>query len=194
MTLIAMLAINTFAEYKTKSVFKDDYRCIAETAGGFNHKANGHALTKFIPDQVFFLTHISNIPKEAILSFLNNSKVSFENIDEDEAREIFEKVLLKQEVLFKDYIKENSGYFIREPDEDPKKWEIYFLNKCASVEMKGYRAISCYENDKEKTFNLDINTGRFTYSYSGSWQSEFKDGYYGDSSVFVFGKCKKYFR
>lgn len=180
-------------EYKTKSVFSADFKCVSEEKGGFNHNASGHNLTLFKGEEEFFLTHISNIPDEAILDL--NKMMKAETNDVKKLRAIFENRVLKQETIAETMITEESSYFIRKPEDDPKSWINYFWNGCSRYKsQQGTSSVNCYKSDSSKTFTLDLDTMRFTYSYAGSWHNKSKNGYYGDSSVFAFGTCKKYYR
>jgi len=191
-TLICTYSTNSIAEYKTKSVFSADYKCVSETKGGFNHEASGHKLTLFKGKEEFFLMHISNIPDEAILKI--NKMMKVKSNDVNHLREIHEGRVMKQEKYSESMVTEESSYFIREPDDDPKEGMTYFSSGCSSYKFENGSAINCYKSDNSKVFILDMDTMRFTYSYAGSWHNKVKDSYYGDSSMFAFGICKKYYR
>lgn len=182
-------------EYRTKSVFSADYKCTAEEAGGFNHTATGHKLALFKPDEEFFLIHISNIPDKAVFEMKSKEIVELLGSDESRVREEVERSYMKQEIYSEDLISEKSSYFIREPRDNPDKVTTYFPNHaCSAYKAKNEFDISCYESDSGKTFQFNSVTGRFSYSYSGSWHVKSENNYYGDSSIFVFGKCKEYYR
>ena len=71
--IIALYFIATPAvseDYQSNSLFKHDYKCVADEKGGFNHNATGHDFGKFIVDEEFFLVHISNIPDKVIPDML----------------------------------------------------------------------------------------------------------------------------
>ncbi len=189
LTLVCTCSTSAIAEYKTNSVFSDDYKCVSEENGGFNHSASGHSLTLFKGQVEFFLTHISNIPYEAIVDW--KQLLNIEANDESKIREIFEERRMRQETL-NIITTEESSYFIRQPEDDPKKGES-LLYGCSSFKAGQEAVITCYKSVGSKTFELDLETMRFTYSYAGSWHSKRKNGYDGDSSVFAFGTCKKYF-
>lgn len=194
LTLTCTCSTSAIAEYKTNSVFSDDYKCVSEEKGGFNHGASGHSLTLFKGQEEFFLTHISNIPYEALVDWNQLLEIKLLNInanDESKIREIFEERLMRQETL-NIITTEKSSYFIRQPEDDPKK-VLSLINGCSSFKAGQEAVITCYESVGSKTFELDLETMRFTYSYAGSWHSKIKKGYYGDASVFAFGTCKKYF-
>lgn len=189
-------------DYESNSVFKDDYRCVATEVGGYNHTAEGHEPSRFWPDDEFFLVHISNVPEQVLIRMLSKpAKELLESITEQGsdkrktlARSQFEKQIMKQKV-WDDMTVEEGSYFIREPSSDPKKPSTYFIgNNCESWKTASEALISCYVSDNGKTFQFDPVTGRFTYSYAGSWHEEVSDGYYGDSSSFAFGTCQKYYR
>jgi hypothetical protein len=102
---------------------------------------------------------------------------------------------MTQKVVLDAMIVEESSYFIREPGTDPKKGSTYINSGCTSykVNKDNYRSIRCYETEPSSSFSLDLETMRFTYSYEGTWNAKPENGYYGDSSVFAFGTCKKYY-
>lgn len=188
---------NVSAQYKSESIFSSDYKCVSEEKGGFNHDASGHKLTLFKGVEEFFLTHISNIPEQAILHFAGRVRGG-KNMTVGELREELElRIFEKQKTYGDDYVVEVGSYYIRKPEEDPKKIFAYSAGKSCKAgalrDMKEH-TISCYLIDSRKTFNFDVNTGRFTYSYAGTWDQPVKDGYHGDSAVFAFGTCKVYFR
>jgi len=190
--LIYICSTNVFAqEYKTKSIFSDDYKCVADEQGGFNHNAYGHDLVRFKDKAEFFLIHISNIPYEAIIDL--NTQMKVDSNDPSKLREEFENRIMKQEIIPETAIIEKSSYFIREPENDPKEMMIYVHNGCTSYKIQENGSIVCYEADNSKTFSINLKTMRFTYSYAGSWGGTQENGYYGDSSVFAFGTCKKYY-
>ncbi len=194
LTLTCTCSTSAIAEYKTNSVFSDDYKCVSEEKGGFNHGASGHSLNLFKGQEEFFLTHISNIPYEALVDWNQLLEIKLLNIkanDESKIREIFEERIMKQETL-NIITTEKHSYFIRQPEDDPKKFQS-LLNACSSFKAGQEAEITCYESDGSQTFKLNLETMRFTYSYAGSWHSKIKKGYYGDASVFAFGTCKKYF-
>ena len=190
--LIYIYSTNAFAEeYKTKSAFSGDYKCVSDEQGGFMHNAHGHALVHFKNKEEFFLTHISNIPYEVILDL--NTQMKVDSNDPNKLREVFESRMMKQEIIPETAIIEKSSYFIREPENDPKETGLYFRNGCTSYKIQKNKSIVCYEGSSYATFFLDLNTMHFTYSHAGSWNGEQRNGYYGDSSVFAFGTCKKYY-
>lgn len=196
-----MNSLSSFAgEYRTKSSFKADYRCISEIAGGFIHAKSGHELATFKPDEEFYLIHISNIPTKAIFQLKKRGYISSPKEDEDSIREAFEQHNLVRNNLLRLMVSEKSAYFIRTSGENPSNEMIYILNSCSASALTvkdgsmDSGSISCYEGDSRKTFNFNSNSGRFTYSYAGTWDSGQKDNYYGDSSYFIYGTCKEYYR
>ncbi|WP_157035519.1 hypothetical protein [Marinobacter psychrophilus] len=181
--------------YTTKSIFSADYKCTAQETGGFNHAETGHKLVLFKPDEEFFLIHISNIPQKAVFEMKSKEIVALLGNDEDRVREEVERSYMKQEIYSEDFVSEKSSYFIRESDDNPEKVSTYLSNhSCSAAKFKKDFDINCYEGDGGKTFQFNSKTGRFAYSYAGSWHSESENNYYGDSSIFVFGSCKEYYR
>lgn len=183
-------------EYRTKSVFSKSYRCVADEAGGFTHSASGHKLALFKPDEEFFLTHISNLPDKLILQLSGRKGGTLSGIDGVRAREEVERRLMKQETSSHvDLVSETGSYFIREPDVQPESL-MATLFACKATKVEEDSTITCYGDGLGlgKTFQFMPGTGRFTFSYSGSWHNKVKDNYYGDSSVFAFGSCKEYYR
>ena len=190
--IILTIATPAHAEkYTTKSIFHEDYKCSADTQGGFNHRAYGHKLVNHRPDNEFYLMHISNIPENAIFEMAPK-----DIINEDSARIWVENRHLKQKLLGGDLNVERSAYFIREPDYNPKDAVTYVGSGCkAWKDGIGRSLITCFENSGDKSFQFQPNTGRFVYAYLGSWHFESSiENYYGDSSSFTFGRCEKYYR
>lgn len=189
-------------DYQSKSVFNHDYKCVAEESGGYNHNATGHNLGRFKPDEEFFLVHISNIPENVISDMLtaataneiNKKKgLSSQEVEVLRRNELEKEFLDKQ--VFNSLTIEKGSYFIREPSNDPNDVITYLGgDHCTALKNNKYASINCHVGTFAKTFQFNLTTGRFTYSFSGTWNEEVKDGYYGDSSLFVFGTCKQYYR
>jgi len=203
--IIALYFIATSAlseDYQSKSIFKHDYKCVAEEKGGYNHNANGHNLGRFKPDEEFFLVHISNIPEKVILQMLEPTTAEAINQHKELSNQELE--FLKRNELEKEYLNqvlldfmtiEHSSYFIRQPSDDPNDYLTYIsCQGCSALKDDKHTSINCYTNYSGKTFQFNVTSGRFTYSYAGTWHEEVLDGYYGDSSSFVFGTCKQYYR
>ena len=150
--IIALYFIATSAlseDYQSKSIFKHDYKCVAEEKGGYNHNANGHNLGRFKPD-------------EELLDFMTI---------------------------------EHSSYFIRQPIDDPDDYLTYISGQgCSALKDDKHTSINCYTNYFGKTFQFNVTSGKFTYSYAGTWHEEVKDRYYVAPSTFAFGNCKQYYR
>jgi len=193
LSLASVLALKASAEYETKSVFSDDYKCTADEKGGFSHTSTEHELVLFQPNEEFLLMHISNIPKEAIMEMKSKSIIEALNNDEDLIREEVERSYMKQEI-YSGFTSEEGSYYIRVPDQDPKSVTTYMSSDCSILKSTENSSMSCYTNDDRKTFNFIFDTGRFSYSYSGSWDRIHENEYFGDSAVLAFGTCKKYFR
>ena len=200
LVLVATTPMMSHAEkYTTKSVFNADYKCSAEEAGGFNHRAAEHKLDLFKPEEEFFLVHISNIPQKAVFEMKSKEIVALLGGDEDRVRKEVESSYMKQESYVEGFMSEKSSYFIREPRDNPEKRTTYMARKSCSAwksdtEKEKDSLITCFESDGSKTFQFSPKTGRFTYSYSGSWHVESSKDYHGDSSIFVFGSCQEYYR
>lgn len=183
-------------EYRTKSVFSKSYRCVADESGGFTHSASGHKLTLFKTDEEFFLTHISNLPDKLVLQLSGRKGGTLSGIDGVRAREEVERRLMKQETMSGvDFVSETGSYFIREPSVEPESL-MATMYACKAIKAEDATIITCYGDGLGlgKTFQFMPGTGRFTFSYSGTWHNKVKDNYYGDSSSFAFGTCKEYYR
>lgn len=187
------LSSNVFSEYKTKSVFSDDYKCVSHEKGGFNHTKDGHVLTRFHGKEEFFITHITNIPDEAMRDAVSYYKI-FDHLsgkDLDTVREHYEMRFFPEPYDSR-FPLEKGSYSISTPEDNPRK-AVSYSNKCMAYKSDKGGSISCEYYFKD--FMLDLTTMRFTYVVSGSWHSpDLNNNYYGDSSVFAFGTCKKYFR
>lgn len=181
------------AEYKTKSVFDENYRCISAEDGGFNHTADGHKLAHFGDRSEFFITHISRIPTKA-LSILLPSDVAVSLAGhEDNLRKAVEARWMTQTKYTDKFIVEKGSFFIRTPEQDPLKLSSYMLHQCTAYKTSAGDSIACFVEDTRRSFVFDIKTKRFSYSYLGTWDQNVKDKYHGDSSVFAFGSCKRYY-
>jgi len=176
------------ADYKSKSVFSGNYKCVSTEDGGFNHTASGHQLVHFKERSEFFITHISRIPAKA-LSGLAMSAYG----NEDELRQKAEEKLLKQHKLGENGILEDGAFFIRTPDQDPLSPMTYLFSSCKAYTASNGDSISCYVGDQRTHFQFNMKTKRFVYAYLGTWDDPVKDAYYGDSSIFAFGTCKEYY-
>ncbi|MDO8827721.1 hypothetical protein [Methylophaga sp.] len=205
LAIIALYLLATPAlseDYQSNSLFKHDYKCVADEKGGFNHSATGHELGKFIVDEEFFLVHISNIPEKVIPDMLKVATAH--KINQKKGLSSQEVEVLRRNELEKDFLNkqvistltiEEGSYFFREPSEDPNDAITYLRgDHCDAVKNNNYASINCHIGDYAKTFQFNLATGRFTYSYAGTWNDEVEDGYYGDSSSFAFGTCEIYYR
>jgi len=185
--LVSSFSQNIYAEYETKSIFSESYKCTATKSGGFRHSGSGSNLVIFRPDEEYFLTHISNIPKEVIFKMIDKPIIDSLGNNEDRIREAVEKRYMKQINVGDEIVIEESSYFIRTQEENPKDRITYF-NACTRI--KG-SYISCYEGNTLTRFHFFVETGRFVYSYAGTWHSPSKQ--LVEDSSFIFGECKKYF-
>ncbi len=191
--LVCFCAVNPLianAEYRTKSVFDTDYKCAAAEEGGYNHTASGHKIGRYRPDTVFFLTHISNIRKETVLNIVGDAVAEHFNNDIAAMRAYVEDRYLEQEKFTDSLVAETGSFFIRKSSEDPA--HQWMLGECKAYLSDGEGTVTCIESDE--IFTLNMKTGRFSFAYLGSWHRENEADYYGDSSVFAFGKCEKYYR
>lgn len=178
-------------KWKTESQAKN-FKCVSQDKGGFLFRQDGnHELTRFTGNKEFYLTHISEIPDKAFsepTSLLRSGTVN-------ERKETFERVYFKDTSLdgIDDMISESGAFFIREPYENPKKFLTYFHGaSCQYFKHMQEESISCYKDKSSKTFNFNLSSGRFIYTYSGSWESP-SDKYAADSAVIAFGECKEYY-
>jgi len=187
--LMIVFSPTSMAEYKSKSVFSKDYKCVSESIGGFKGTANGHKLTRFKKQEEFFLTHISNLPEEAIM----NSSYAIPN-NVDRSRELFEKGIMTQEISARfSETAEYGSYAIRYPVLDPRMTNVYIFNRCGASYTEFGSSISCYKSHVRENLNFNMNTMRFTYSNTGNWH-QIKKGENPSSAYFIFGTCKEYYR
>lgn len=192
LVILTFISSPAFSEYQSNSVFSDNYKCISDTSGGFNHHKYGHRLTMFENIHEFDLIHISKIPKEALLQIKGVGVYNLKNIDE--IRSLFETRSMKQEAFSKDITIEKSSYFLIGLGGSSKKMTSYLGDGCTSTFNKKPVKIECvHSNASPSTFVLNLNTMRFTFSYSGSWhEPDLAHNYFGDSAIFAFGTCVKY--
>ncbi len=203
-TLSFLTASTICAAYETKSKFKADYKCISDVQGGYNHTQSGHKFVEFKQPEEYFLTHISNVPITAVNKYLTeNRNMSVENYSIDQSRKNFENSLLKVNDYSSGdsiYISETGSYFIREPSQDPNAVWIYTMHGSCDTTFYKFddgekRSMSCFSDNRVNSFQFNIDTGKFTFTYTGSWHEEQKDpNYFGDSAVIAMGMCRPYFR
>ena len=179
-------------KWKAKSPAKN-FKCLSQEKGGFFFKQNGnHKLTRFSGNYEFYLTHITEIPDEAF----SDSGQRLEGQSINDKKEDFEANYYKDDSFSLDEIiltHESGVFFIRKPNQNPKKYSSYYGNSCEYLSAtKGNEFISCYIGDYDKAFKFDLGSGRFTYSYIGSWHTP-GDEYAGDSAVIAFGECEEYY-
>lgn len=178
-------------KWKTESPARN-FKCTSQDTGGFLFQQDGnHTLTRFTGTEEFYLTHISEIPDKAFSgpeSFISGNTVN-------ENKEAFERYHFKDKrpAGVDDYISESGAFFIRKPGQNPKKFITYFFNSaCEYFKNKLVESISCFTDESSKTFNFNPSSGRFSYTYSGSWERP-RDEYPGDSAFIAFGECKEYY-
>ena len=74
---------------------------------------------------------------------------------------------------------ESGSYFIRQPIDDPDDYLTYISGQgCSALKDDKHTSINCYTNYFGKTFQFNVTSGKFTYSYAGTWHEEVKDRYY----------------
>jgi hypothetical protein len=201
--ILAGAAMGAIAEPRSPfSNFDESYKCSADEQGGYNHSRDGAELTRFKEPIELFLTHVRDIPIEAIRGYDNQLK----NEDEESARLLFESALVTTSEQF-GVVQEANSYFIREPNENPRESFQLRAKGCSTLYWNDthtksvYRSIMCYgsardganANHTNKLFELNLETGKFSYAYLGSWHGKVENDYYGDSSIFAFGTCKPYY-
>lgn len=194
--LAALITATLISEAQAENV---DYRCIASQTIGFNHTSNNHTPSEYKKDQEFFLTHISSTPIKAIQSFLNIGNPNELSKDESVLRAQFQAKILIHLADKQRSSTSDAVYFIRESSEDPNDPLKYFTDSVCerSVLHKPKNKepiINCHQESDYQLFEFSLATGKFTYSYLGTWHRSSTNDYFGDSSYFSFGECKEYYR
>lgn len=210
----ALLASNISVadEYETKSQYTKSYKCVVDEMGGYNHTATEHQLSRFKGEDVFYLTHITHISVRVMLATMKfpyyrkqAEALKIKHPDwsnESLARQVVEQMKLEQSkgILGKDRYYETGSYVISTNEDNPLDWATY-RESCKAVSIPDLKSsnIVCYASSTveyvDEVFNFDVTTGRFAYMYLGSWHIDNKmEDYFGDSSLFKYGKCKEYYR
>ena len=199
-----LMATPTWAAYETKSRFKTDYKCISDEIGGFNHRKNEHKLTRFNGNKEFFLTHISNVPIEAVNAYLTEfEKLAVDGYTTEMSRRVYEDINLDINLTDLDTIVwsfEKGSYFIRTPETNPNHYWNYSADNCKTSYREHEGAVEenqlgCYMNWSDKSFEFNFDTGKFMYTQLGTWHNKHETpDYYGDSAVIAMGVCKPYYR
>jgi hypothetical protein len=158
-----------------------DYKCVPDKEVGMNWDADGddHQLNTFKSNDhdIFFLTHSSNAPAEAVTFIPRIVDLSWND----------------------SVVYEQNSYTFRKADQDPKRHETYYNSfscRYFDGELNGRlrRSISCGDFALG-AFEFNLITKRFSYSYIGTWHNQSEDSKYeGNSSVLSYGTCRKYFR
>lgn len=190
-TVTLSLTQAAIAEYKSKSLFTKNYKCVAHESGGYYHANHRHELTRFSEREEYFLTHISRLPLAAAKR-LAGSELGALNGDESLIRRRVEERWFTSEDLLGVFQTEKRAYFLRESSEDPFSVNTSKSNCEASMpKLEGYTStITCVMNTSGK-FEFYPETGRFMISDPGSWASETSEN--SASSFFSFGTCKEYY-
>ena len=202
--LSSFMASPTWAAYETKSRFKTDYKCVSDEIGGFNHRKNEHKLTRFNGNKEFFLTHISNVPIEAVNAYLTEfEKLAVDGYTTEMSRRVYEDINLDINLTDLDTIVwsfEKGSYFIRTPETNPNHYWNYSADNCKTSYREHEGAVDenqlgCYMDWSDKSFEFNFDTGKFMYTQLGTWHNKHETpDYYGDSAVIAMGVCKPYYR
>ena len=199
-----LMAAPTWAAYETKSRFKTDYKCVSDETGGFNHRKNEHKLTRFKGNKEFFLTHISNVPIEAVNNYLTEyEKIAIGGYTTEMSRRVYEDIILDINLIDLDPIVwsfEKGSYFIRTPETNPNHYWNYDADNCKTSYKEHEGAVEenqlgCYMNWSDKSFEFNFDTGKFMYTNLGTWHYKHETpDYFGDSALIAMGVCKPYYR
>ena len=144
-----LMAAPTWAAYETKSRFKTDYKCISDEMGGFNHGKNEHKLTRFNGNKEFFLTHISNVPIEAVNNYLTEyEKIAIGGYTTEMSRRVYEDIILDINDVDLDttlYSFEKGSYFIRTPEQNPNHYWNYNAGLTSLLSLTSILENSCIQ-------------------------------------------------
>lgn len=188
----ALSAQNAIAEYKTKSHYSKNYKCVAEEAGGYNHDGAKHHLARFRERNEYFLTHISRLPIGTLKNMRTPEIIDSFNGDESLLRKDVERVYLAIEETSYGLYEEEGAYFFRNATQDPLTYAA-LLHSCRAITVekdKSNPEVVCdIFGGGELSFSTE--SGRFVVASPGNWIMANDET--PDSSYFEFGTCKEYY-
>ena len=177
LTLVILLALAPLC-WGDEPLMTTPFKCIVDYKGGVYHEKESQGASAFnLTGEEFRLVPRTRMPAGPV-----------ELLDE--------RVGMEADVYkYETGVLEFYTYFVRQAKDDPLRvtsWEACFLSSVAS----GDNQMVCGTHHRRtgSLFRMNLDTKRFVYAYLGSWDSPpLKDGYYGDSSFFSFGRCRPYY-
>lgn len=180
---VTLLTLLVFAplSWADEPLMTTPFKCVVDYMGGVNHEKDSQRATKFRQKgHEFRLIPRSNLPTDvqAALFILYEEEIEkFES--KDETRGAWE----------------TNTYFMREVSSDPSirsSWEGCRLS--SGPDRKNQIVCGAEDAYIPELFRLNLDTKKFVYVYLGTWDyPPFREGHYGDSSVFMFGQCRPYY-
>jgi len=185
LTLIILLALAPLS-WGEEPFMTTPFKCIVEYEGGVSHGKNSQRSTAFkVNGEEFRLLPRSNLPASALELFNRFRKAEFSNYEDLDLEGV------------KGGVDEKNTYAVRDAASDPSSAGSWTpCNLTTFSDFYGQKQIVCTPRDNfpDKLFRLNLDTKKFVRVYLGSWDAPpFKDGYYGDDSVFSFGTCRPYY-
>ncbi|MFL6871050.1 MAG: hypothetical protein ACJ0RG_03255 [Candidatus Azotimanducaceae bacterium] len=176
--LIILLTLSLLS-WADEPLMTTPFKCIVDYSGGVNHAQDSQDAGAFkISGEEFRLVPRASMPAKFI-----------EVWDEYDFKQA------KANKIIGGGVWEEFTYFVRQTSDDPQQetsWAACFLTS----EVSGANRMVCGTEDKRtgSLFRMNLDTKKFVYAYLGSWDSPpLREGYYGDSSMFMFGQCRPYY-
>jgi len=177
LTLLTLLVFAPLS-WGDEPLMTTPFKCIVDYMGGVNHEKDSKDAGKFkLMGEEFRLVPRASMPADFI--------------------EVWDEFDINQAKVRKigDGVWEEYSYFVRQTSDDPQQansWNACFLNS----EVLGANRIVCGTADQRtgSLFRMNLDTKKFVYASLGTWdEPPLKEGYYGDSSLFMFGQCRPYY-
>ena len=176
LTLVILLALAP-SSLGDEPLMTTPFRCFVDEIGGVNHAKDSKFAGLFnIRGEEFRLMPRNNMPS-AILEHWDKFGVNQANINK-----------------IGDGVWEKFTYFFRAAADDPQlvlSWQGCYLTSEVIVDNRIVCGTSPFLNS---LFRVNLDTKRFVYTDLGTWDSpNNREGYYGDSSLLMFGQCRPYY-
>jgi hypothetical protein len=188
---------------------KPEYRCETHESGGFIHEKDGHHLARFKTSEDYRIVPFSKVPDEAVpmlVIFQGNNLgidfgIPFVGITDRKVSDVRKAYMGTMDKIshVDDLTEIYVGLsFLRNTSSDPTEATSY--TSCVQDDVFRSRRRAHQTDIKKITCNkgdhslFQFVNGRFSSAYLGSWQHEKESSdYYGDTSWFNFGTCKRYY-
>jgi hypothetical protein len=176
-TLLTLLVLAPLS-WADEPLMTTPFKCVVDYMGGVNHEKDSQTSGAFkISGEEFRLVPRTSMPPNLI--------------------EYWDGYALNQAEIVKlgDGVWEEFTYFVRQTDDDPQKAGSWLPCSLTSGPYEAPRLV-CGTDDKktDMLFRMNLDTKKFVYAYLGTWDyPPFREGHYGDSSMFMFGQCRPYY-